>query len=296
MAFDLRSLRSFCAVVEEGSISKAAQRLHLSQPSLSRQIQELEYDVGCQLLVRGSRFCTLTPQGCRFLRRAQELIGLAERTLREMKTPCQGLHDDLSIGAGESVVMEKIGEALQLLRQEGWDGMVHIHSGIGSDLREHILEGVYDFGLFIGEQPLDDFQFFRLPVSDRWMVVVPSGHPLAQKTLCTPEDLSGQPLIVSAQALSHRELAGWFGESAPSITATYSLFFNGSQLVKAGLGVALSLEGLCPDPALCWIELDPPLYASLYLVWKKGKPLSPSARRFLDLLKTGVFEADGSAG
>mgnify|MGYP002610833116 CR=1 FL=1 len=191
---ELRTLRYFLAVAQAKTISAAAEALHVTQPTLSRQMQELEEELGKTLFLRGKRSITLTEEGTFFRKRAQEILSLLEKTTAELRAPDELLSGDIHIGGGETDAIRLIARAARRMRQDHPHVTFHIFSGNAEDVMEKIDRDLVDFGLFIEPVDLSGYEFFRLPVKDRWGVLMRKDAPLAARPSVAPADLRGLPL------------------------------------------------------------------------------------------------------
>lgn len=289
---ELRVLRYFLAVAREGSISGAADSLHITQPTLSRQLMELEEELGTRLLNRGRKHhkVTLTDEGMFLRKRAEEIVTLAEKTQAEFESADQVVSGDIYIGGGETDAMRLIAKAAKKLQQEYPHIRYHLFSGNADDVAERLDKGLLDFGIFIGSVNMEHYDYIRLPAADRWGLLMRKDSELAKKDDVTAEDLEGIPLIASRQSMVCNELSGWSGRNFDqfNIAATYNLVYNASLLVSEGFGYALCLDRLVntsEDSDLCFRPLMPRLEAHLYLAWKKYQALSKAAEKFLERLQ-----------
>ncbi len=284
---ELRVLRYFLAVAQEENISAAAEYLHLTQPTLSRQLMDLEEELGKKLFIRGGRRLTLTEDGLLLRKRASEIIDLVEKTQSEVMESDETVAGDIYIGSGETDALHLLLRSAKAL-QEQYPGIhYHIASGDNLDVTERLERGLIDFGLLVGSAP-DKYDSIRLPAKDVWGVLMPKDHPLAIKAEICPEDLKGQPLILSRH--SGPGLSRWMHMdlSKINVVATYSLLYNASLMVREGLGLALGLDKLINttgDSQLCFRPLTPRLELDLYIVWKKYQVFSKASEKFLQQLK-----------
>lgn len=289
---ELRVLRYFLATVREESISKAAESLHLTQPTLSRQIMDLEEELGTRLLNRGkkNRKITLTDEGRLFRKRAEELVELADKMCSEFSAAESPVSGDIYIGGGETEAMGLIAKAAVELQKEYPHIRCHLFSGNAADVTERLDNGLLDFGILVGEADMTKYDYLSLPAVDIWGVLMRKDSPLAEKSAVERKDLSEIPLILSQQSLSSNELSGWYGGAfrEPNVVATYNLIYNAALLVAAGFGYAVTLDKLintAGDRGLCFRPLSPRLEARLCIVWKKHRDFSKTAELFLQKLR-----------
>lgn len=289
---DVRVLRYFLTVAREASFSRAADALYMSQPTLSRQIRDLEEELGTTLFVRTNRNVTLTRDGMRLRRRAQEIVELMDRTREEFENLDEDISGDVCIGSGETHAMRALARVAIDVRQEHPGVRYHLFSGNADDVTERLDRGLLDFGVVIDPADLHKYDFLRIPGSDSWGLLMPADHPLAAKESVTPGDLDGVPLLVSRQSMVAGDLARWLSGDFDrlEIAATYNLVFNAAIMVEQGMGCALTLDHLVGSMdvgGLCFRPLAPKVESGLNLVWKKYQVFSPAAEAFL----RGVREA-----
>lgn len=280
---EIRVLRYFLAVAQEGSVTRAAQALHLTQPTLSRQIRELEEELGQTLFSRGGRELSLTREGLLLRQRAEEIVGLAEITEKEFRSLGEKtVSGDLSIGCGESKALSFVTDALKVLQDEHPLIIPHFFSGNGEIVMDRLDKGLLDFAVLMGAENTERYYSLPLPNHDTWGLLMDKDDPMAQKKAITAEDLLDIPLILSSQSLSRDELSGWLGfpMSRLHIAATYTLLFNGSLMVRSGLGYALCFDHIAPSGKDSPFAFRP-LTSPLSLVWKKHQILSAPAEAFL---------------
>ncbi len=293
---ELRVLRYFLAVCREGSISHAAESLHLTQPTLSRQIAEMERELGCELLSREGRRLVPTEKGALLRRRAAELVALAEQAEREMRASDEQLEGVVRIAAGESWVMEGIARAMGSFRDEHPAVSFAVHSGNAEDVSWRLDRGLADFAVFMSNPRIEDYDHMRLPQTDAWGLLMPEGHPLSEKDAIGPEDLAGVGILVSERTLGAAPLASWLGgmRDKLDVAGTYTLAFNAAMLVRAGVGCALVLDRIVqtgPGTGLELRLLYPPVVSFVDFAWKRYEPLSPAAEGFLKELGGSMRKA-----
>lgn len=290
---ELRVLQYFLAIAREQSIVRAAESLHLSQPTLSTQIKNMEEELGKQLLIRGtkgSRKITLTEEGMILRKRAEEILDLVEKTEKEITVADDIIVGDIYIGAGETDAIRLIAKAAKKL-QESHPGIhYHISSGNSEYVMERLEQGLIDFGLVFTNIDLTRFDALKMPAKDVWGVLMRKDSALAQKEVIQPEDLWDKPLIFSQQEDKGGNITQWLGRNAAdlNIVATYNLIFNASLMVDEGLGYAVTFDRIINttgDSNLCFRPLSPCQENDMSIIWKKYRVLSKPAEKFLDVLR-----------
>ena len=291
---EFRVLRYFLTVAREGSITAAANSLHLTQPTLSRQLQDLEKELGQKLLVRGKYKVSLTPEGMMLRKRAEEIVDMVEKTEADFRAIKDIVGGDIYIGCGETDSMRHIAHVMKELQNQYPEIKFHIYSGNAEDVTEKLDRGLLDFGILIQPIDLSKYDNITLPDKDVWGVIARKDSPIAKKQAVTLKDLTGVPLLASRQ-MSRKYSADsgfldWFGEEFEklNITATYNLVYNAAIMVNAGMGYAVTLDKLVNTTGnsnLCFKHLSPKLESGLDIVWKKYQVFSPAAKLFLDRLK-----------
>ena len=285
---ELRVLRYFIEVAREQNITAAAERLYITQSTLSKQLMELEAELGKQLLVRGKRKTTLTEDGMFLFRRAQEIVDLADMTQAALQGTDEAVTGDISIGCGETEGMELVIEAMKRLHEAHPFVLFHLYSGNDEDVSERLMNGLVDFGLFVGNTDLEKYDYLKLPKGDRWGLLMRRDHPLAQAASVRPSDLAEVPLLCSRQALHSNELSGWLGYdfSKLNIVSTHNLVNNTALMVKAGMGCALTIDRLVNTQGtpLTFRPLEPAIEAALFFAWKKYQVFSRAGQKFLEVL------------
>lgn len=288
---ELRELRYFLAVAREGSITKAAEQLFIAQPSLSKQMQNLEREVGRPLFDRGSRKITLTETGRLLKKRAEEMLALYEKTEREISVPPDEVRGEVFIGGGESYAVQTVAGAARAVQEEYPAIRFNFFSGDADAVTELLDKGLLDFGILVDVADKPKYNSLPLPLKDVWGVFMRKDSPLAQKQVVTAEDLRDKPLIFSMQSYRKgSKLVEWFGGDIDGlqVNAKYNLLYNATLLVKEGMGYAISLAKLINtegDSELCFRELSPRLETRLDIVWKKYAVFSKPAQIFLERLQ-----------
>lgn len=295
---ELRTLHYFHVLAREGSVTGAAKALHLSAPTLSRQLAALERELGRELYRRTSRGVSLTEYGLVLDRYAETFDDLAEKVRDELALPANSVSGPVHVAAGETRMCGLVARAFAAVRQRHPGVTLQLHCGSTGDLLENLARGAYDFMLECEVRPHDDMNVLELPGGDVWGALVPSADALAQRDRVRPTDLLGRPLIFSRQAQASRLLRDWAGELADEleVVALYNLPTNGRYLVEQGVGTMLTYDGIFETHeggSLAWVPLDPPLVSRQGLVWRKVMP-TPPAQAFLDELRRQLAGAEGA--
>lgn len=283
---ELRVLQYFLAVTREQSISGAAESLHLSQPTLSRQLKDMEEALGKQLLIRGNRRITLTEEGMILRKRAEEIMELVHKAEHEIAMSDEYIAGDITIGAGETVGIRILARTEKSLQEYYPDIHLHIISGDGESVEENLDRGLIDFGFLCREIDTAKYEYLKIPGSDSFGVLMRRDSPLAERQFVTPEDLWDKPLIVSRQMLRSTEVGKILqcNQEKLNIVASYNLLFNGSIMVEEGIGYALCFDKIINtggDSELCFRPLLPKAETPLYVIWKKYQTFSKAAEKFL---------------
>lgn len=287
---EIRVLRYFLAVAQEESISGAAEYLHLTQPTLSRQLMDLEEELGKQLLIRSNRKVTLTEDGMLLRKRAGEIVALVDKTEAEFHETEEDIAGDVYIGAGETDAMRLLAQTARELQSEHPHIRYHLFSGNAQDVTERLDKGLLDFGILIEPADMRKYDYLKLPATDVWGVLMRRDSPLAAKEAIRPADLWGIPILTSRQALIKHDFSNWLGRDFDllNIVTTYNLVYNASLMVAEGMGYALTLDKLVNTTGsspLCFRPLEPRIEVGLDIVWKKYQVFSKAAEAFLDRLQ-----------
>ncbi|MED2013007.1 LysR family transcriptional regulator [Bacillus wiedmannii] len=290
---EIRVLRYFIAVVNEESISAAAKQLHLSQPTLSRQLKDLEMELGTDLFIRGNRKISLTKEGKYLLKKAKEIVDLADKTEANLKDSKEMISGEVYIGAGETEAMHLIAKTLKVLIKDYPNIRFHLYSGNADDIKSKLDSGLLDFGVVIEPTDKQKYEYAQLPAKDTWGVLMCKDSPLSDKQVISPVDLINKPLFISRQATVSNELTGWFGQSIDNlnIVATYNLLYNAALMVEEGIGYALCIDKIINtsgNSKLCFKPLQPKLEANLNIIWKKNQVFSNAAHTFINQLRNSM--------
>ena len=291
---ELRVLRYFVQVARDESITKAANALHISQPTLSKQMKDLEAELGVKLFTRTNYAVRLTEDGIRLRLRAEDLLAIADQTLNEFRNKDQSISGEVRIGSAEGEAVRTLGQIMHRLKETYPDIVYHMYAGDTEALKEKLDQGFLDFLLICEEPDLHRYQAMTMPIDDEWGVVMKANDPLATRESLTLEDLTALPLIVSRQAMN-QDLAHLFGAAAHRlhIAATYDLAHNASLLAREGFGYLLTFDHLVDvgeTSGLVFRPLFPRLRTRSHLIYRKYQIFSAAAEVFLNTLEEELHE------
>lgn len=286
---ELRVLRYFLEIAREENVTHAAQRLHISQPTLSRQIKELEDELGKKLFIRSNYSIKLTEEGMLLRKRAEDILDMADKTLAEFKSLNEINGGDIHIGCAESNGIAPFIRVIQSLQKQYPRIRYHFYSSGTEAVNERLDRGLLDFAIIVQEVDPLKYNYLKIPASDQWGLIMRKDSPLAQHSCIHLQDLIDIPLILSRQAMKE-EMPRWFGEMQDKlhIVGTYDLLFNTSVMVREGFGYVLGFNGLVytgSESDLCFRPLEPELISPMYIVWKKYHMFSPVAALLYKELK-----------
>lgn len=270
-------------------MTRAAERLHVSQPTLSRQLKELEEELGKKLFTRSNYSINLTEEGMLLRKRAEDILEITDKTVCELRS-LDGLNGgDIRIGAAESNGISHFIHVLKELQEKYPRIRYHFYSSGTEAVNERLDKGLLDFAIIVQEVDLSKYNSLRIPVKDRWGLLMRKDSPLAKKSSIELSDLLSLPLILSRQAMNE-EMPKWFGEAQDklNIVATYDLIYNTSIMVREGFGYVLGFDGLVDtgeESDLCFLPLSPALESPMYIIWKKYQVFSPVGELLLEELK-----------
>lgn len=278
-------------MAQEKTISKAAESLHLSQPTLSKQLKELEEELGVQLFTRGNREITLTEDGHYLVNRGKEILSLVDTTMSNLSSK-ETVSGKIVIGGGETKAMQFIAESVRNYTEKYPDVNINLYSGNADDVSEKLDKGILDFGIVIDPVEKKKYDFLRLPRTDHWGILFHNDHPYAKKEAILPDDLQFLSLFVSSQSLVDNQIGDWMGKNLESqqIIGTYNLLYNASIMVHEGIGCALCIDGIINTQGtnLTFVPLRPSLEANLNMIWKKNAIHSKAATVFLKTIQTSI--------
>lgn len=287
---ELRILRYFLAAAREENITKAAAMLHVTQPTLSRQLMQLEEELGVTLFHRGSKKITLTNEGVLLRRRAEEILSLAERTERELTEQDALVDGRIVIGCGELAAVWILSEIIASFREKYPLVTYDIFTGNADLVKEQMEKGLIDIGVLLEPIDMEKFAFIRLSNKERWVVLMRPDNPLAKKEAVSAKDLEGVPLILPRRANVQNELSNWFGDSLrhTQILFTSNFSTNAAIMVEKGLACSINIEGsvsFLDRERIVYRPLSPELTANSVLAWKKHQPFSVATAKFIEHMK-----------
>ncbi len=289
---EIKELKYFLAVAREENITKAAEYLYITQPSLTRQIQNMEKEIGQPLFIRAGRKMKLTEAGLLLQKRAEEIVELYDKAEHEWLNISDDVSGEIYIGGGESYGMTILMEVVSKLRQDYPNIKINLYSGDMLDVCEHLDKGLLDFGLLMQPADLSKYESIHLPYVDTWGLLMPKNHPLTQKELITPEDLKGVPISISRHSLPKSALTEWYkGVNGINIIGTYNLLHNATYIASNNIGCVLCFDKLINttgDSCLTFRPLYPTIEVQLDVVWKKYQVFSKPAQIFLKYLQEKI--------
>lgn len=287
---ELRVLKYFLAVAREANITRAAEILNITQPTLSRQLIQLEDELDAQLFIRGKNKITLTDKGMLLRRRAEEIIDLADKTEREFLHNDELIAGEIFIGSGETNAMHSLAKLMKDFHDLYPNIQYNIYSGNADDIKERIDKGLIDIGLLTEPVDISKYDFIRLKEKETWGVLMRKDDILASKDYVTSMDLIDKPLISSRRSSVQNEIFNWFGNEYDklNIVSTFNLILNAAIMVEEGLGYAFSFENLIninEESNLCFKPLLPKVETGTVMVWKKHQFFSAATSKFIDEIR-----------
>lgn len=287
---EIRVLKYFLTVVREGGINRAAEALHITQPTLSRQLSQLEEEVGVQLFHRGSRKITLTDEGMLLRRRAEEILSLVDRTEKELAWQEELIEGRIVIGCGELAAMQVLPEIIASFHQQYPLVSYDFFTANADLVKEQMEKGLVDIGVLLEPIDMEKFDFIRLAGKERWVVLMRPDDPLAVQETVSAGDLEGLPLILPRRTNVRNELSNWLGDffQSTKVLFTSNLSTNGALMVQKGLAYSIVLEGSVPfwdKEKITYRPLYPELMANSVFAWKKQQPFSLAASKFIEHIK-----------
>ena len=284
---ELRLLRYFLTVAKEQSFTKAAEQLHITQPTLSRQMAAFEEDLGITLFIRNGKKISLTDEGILLKRRALEILNLEERTLKELNRKEDVVEGTITIGCGEFAAVERLAEICKIYKQKYPMVQIALHTATADSVYDMMNQGLVDIGLFMEPVNTEGLDYIRIPDSDHWVVGMKSDDPLACKEYVTKDDLIDKPLILPTRRNVQSELANWFGKDFNKLHISFisNLGTNAGVMAAHGLGYPVSIEGATKywrEDLLVHRRLYPEIAASTVIAWRRNIPYSLAMNKFID--------------
>ncbi len=291
---ELRTMRYFLATAREENMTRAAELLHVTQPTLSKQLKALEDELGKKLFTRHSFSIQLTEEGVLLRKRAEDLIKMADKITTEFLALDDVLGGDVYFGLAESYQIRCLAATIRRFKESYPDLHYHITSGDTEQVTEKLDKGIIDFAVLAQEPNTAKYHYLTFPHADLWGVVMPKDCLLVEKDSICVDDLFGLPLFCSEQGWSN-DISRWCGNNMDKLhlEGSFRLSYNGSLFVKEGLGYLLTFEHLIdtsPDSGLAFRPLTPKLETKMYLIWKKYQVFTPIAERLLEMLKAALSE------
>lgn len=283
---EIRVLRYFLTVVREESITKASEMLHITQPTLSRQLAQMEEEIGVKLFDRGTRKIKLTNEGILLRRRAEEILQLVDKMEKELVEQEEQVEGKISIGCGEMAAVQVLPKLMETFRQKFPRVTFDIFTATADLVKEQMEKGLLDIGLLLEPIDIEKYDFIRLQIKERWVVLMRPDDSLSEKEAVTAKDLSALPLILPRRMNVQNELSSWFGNyyDKLDVVFTSNLSTNSAIMVDGGLAYSIVIEGAVPfwdQSKITYRPLIPPLTATSVLAWKRGQPFSLATTKFI---------------
>lgn len=284
---DIKTLKYFLIIAREENMTRASELLHVTQPTLSRQVMQLEEELGVKLFRRSNHSIRLTEDGMLLKKRAQELVLLAEKTEKEFRRKEEGISGEVAIGSGEAKSVHILAEIAASFQKEYPLVQYDFYTANADDIKDRVDRGTLDIGLLTEPVDVSHYNFIRLPVRERWGILVRKDSGLAEKQEVMPEDLLLTPLLFVKRPLVKSELSGWFGDYYDHlhVAGTYNLLNNAAVMVENGIGAALCFDIGSSNGRLKFIPLSPPVETGTVIVWKKNQVFAPAVSRFIEFLR-----------
>lgn len=285
---EIKNLRYFLAVAREENMSKAAEQLHVSQPTLSKTLKALEEELGKKLFIRHSFSISLTDEGMLLRDRAQDLVAMSDKIEQEFSSLDDITGGDIYFGLAESYQIRYLAREIYKLKEKYQNFTYHITSGDTEQVTEKLDKGILDFAVLCETPDSNKYEFVKFPEADVWGAIISSSHPLAKKKSIHVSDLIGQPLFVSEQSWNN-EIKTWAKERFPKLKleGSFRLSYNGSVFARENLGILLTFKDLINTEGtdMVFRPLSPELKSELYLIWNKYQAFTPIAEKFLEQIK-----------
>lgn len=294
---ELRVLRYFLTMVTEGNITRAADILHVTQPTLSRQLLELERELGTTLLIRGKRSLTLTDDGLLFKQQAEEIVALADKAERTFLNKADTVSGMISLGATEAVGGHMLAKYMKKFLEEYPKVQFDLYNEMADHIKEKIEKGILDMGLLLEPVDTTKYEFMRFSQKETWGILIQTDHPLAEKEEISVNDLQHYPLMLPKRENARNHVLNWIGceESVLNVPVYYNLLSNVALLVEEGIGCAVCLDGalsIWSSPDICFKPVLPNFTTRSVLVWKKKRLLHPAASLFIQMIHAHKAEIE----
>ena len=297
---EIRVLRYFLTVAREESITKAAEVLHITQPTLSRQLAQMEDEMGVRLFDRGARRLVLTGEGLLLRRRAEEILELVDKTERELTQQDEAVEGVVSVGCGDLTAVQMLPEIFRSFHERYPAVSFDLYTGTADHVKDRMDRGMTDVGLLMEPISIEKYEYVRLSQREQWVVVMHPDAPLAKLERITPGDLVGPPLILPRRLSVRSELAAWFGSDFEKLHVlfTSNLPANSSVMVHSQLAYGVSVLGSTAfwDPEkITYRPLSPELTATSVLAWKRGQPFGLAAEKFIQHARSFLQQKEENA-
>lgn len=283
---ELRTLRYFLTTASEGNITRAADVLHVTQPTLSRQLMDLEKELGTTLVIRGKKGLTLTDDGLFFRQRAEEIVELADLLEQRFAERSDIVNGIINIGASEAIGSRIMAKLIRNFSEKYPLVQFHLYNEMADNIKDRLDKGLADIGLLLEPIDVHKYEYLRLTQKETWGILLRSDHPLASREVITPEDISGESLILPLREKVREDIINWIGKEEKDlhIPLSYTLLSNAVLLVEEGLGCAFCLDGALAvhsSSNLKFIPIYPEKTTRSVLVWKKNQLFSPATSLFI---------------
>lgn len=284
---EIRVLRYFLMTAREENITRAAELLHITQPTLSRQLMQLEKELGTKLFERSSHSIRLTEDGMLLRRRAQELVQLADSVEKEFRHSKEEMSGTISIGSGETGSMQELAEIIRDFQEKYPLVQYDLYTATADEIKERLDKGLLDIGLLTEPVDIMKYSFIRMKRKEKWGILVRRDSKLAEKTSIGPSDLLDVPVFLAHRALVKNEIEGWFGDyyDQVQIAGTYNLINNAAVMVRNHIGVAFCFQLQSQFDDLTYVPIEPQIETGAVIVWKKAQIVSRTTHQFISFLK-----------
>ena len=284
---EIRVLRYFLMTAREENITRAAELLHITQPTLSRQLMQLEEELGTKLFERSSHSIRLTEDGMLLRRRAQELVQLADSVGKEFRHSKEEMSGTISIGSGETGSMQELAEIIRDFQEKYPLVQYDLYTATADEIKERLDKGLLDIGLLTEPVDIMKYSFIRMKRKEKWGILVRRDSKLAEKTSIGPSDLLDVPVFLAHRALVKNEIEGWFGDyyDQVQIAGTYNLINNAAVMVRNHIGVAFCFQLQSQFDDLTYVPIEPQIETGAVIVWKKAQIVSRTTHQFISFLK-----------